>query len=130
MDVTAVEVLLRTFCASGAEVLVTKLTSPLYVAVIDCTPAASAPVVQVAVPAADTVWAPHPAMSTPPSWKSTVPVRVPAAGAVAFTVAVKVTLTPVLDGLSDDTIVVVVAPWLTTCVSVDDVEALKLMSPL
>ena len=59
-----------------------------------------------------------------------MPVRVPEAGAVAFTVAVKVTFTPVLEGLSDDASVVAVAPWLTTCVSVDDVEPVKFASPL
>ena len=42
----------------------------------------------VAVPATATAFAPQPAMVTPPSWKSTVPVLVPDAGAVAVTVAV------------------------------------------
>ncbi len=56
--------------------------------------------------------------------------RVPEAGAVAVTVAVKVTVTPVLEGLSDDTTLVVVAPWLTVCVKGADVLGAKLMSPL
>ena len=69
-------------------------------------------------------------MATPPSWNATVPVRVPLAGAVAVTVAVKVTFTPVLDGFSDETTLVVVAPWLTACVKGADVLAVKLTSPL
>jgi hypothetical protein len=49
-------------------------------------------------------------MVTPPSWKLTVPVRVPDAGAVAVTVAVKVTLCPDNEGLIDDANVVIVLP--------------------
>ena len=45
---------------------------------------------QVAVPAADTACAAQPVMVTPPSSNMTVPVRTPAPGAIAVTVAVKV----------------------------------------
>ena len=69
-------------------------------------------------------------MATPPSSNATVPVRVPDAGATAVTVAVKVTVTPVLDGFSDDTTLVVVAPLLTVCGKGADVLAAKLASPL
>jgi hypothetical protein len=69
-------------------------------------------------------------MVTPPSWKSTVPVLVPDAGAVAVTVAVKVTLCPDKEGFTDDARVVVVLPLFTVWVSGADVLVLKLTSPL
>ena len=47
-----------------------------------------------------------------------------------MTVAVNVTVTPVLEGFSDDTTLVVVAPWLTVCVKGSEVLAAKLASPL
>jgi len=49
----ATEVLLEawfTNCASGAEVLLLKLVSPLYAAVMDCVPTASVEVVNLALP--------------------------------------------------------------------------------
>src|ERR1035441_9481411 len=95
-----------------------------------CTPAASALVAQVAVPATPRIWAAQPARAMPPSSNATVPVRVPDAGATAVTVAVKVTVTPVLEGFRDDTTLVLVAPWLTDCVKGSDVVAAKLASPL
>jgi hypothetical protein len=52
-------------------------------------------------------------MLTPPSWKSTVPVRVPEAGPVAVTVAVKVTLCPDNEGLTEEVTAVVVPPLFT-----------------
>src|SRR6267143_398040 len=60
-------------------------------AVMECAPTDKPAITQVAVPATATARAPQPAMVTPPSWKLTVPVLVPDAGAVAVTVAVKVT---------------------------------------
>jgi hypothetical protein len=63
-------------------------------------------------------------MVTPPSWKSTVPVRVPDAGAIAATVAVKVTLCPDNEGLTEDANVVVVPPLFTVCVRGADVLVL------
>ena len=62
--------------------------SPLYMPVTECTPGPAYAIAQVAVPAAATAFAPQPPMVTPASWKFTVPVRVPEAGAVAVTVIV------------------------------------------
>src|ERR1700730_18676083 len=84
----------------------------------------------VAVPATATACAPQPAMVTPPSWKSTVPVLVPAAGAVAVTVAVKVTLCPDTEGLADEVTTVVVLPMLTVWVRGAEVLVMKFTSPL
>ena len=50
-----------------------------------------------------------------PSLKVTVPVGVPEPGAVALTVAVKVTDCPYVDGLVELVRAVVVAAWLTVC---------------
>jgi hypothetical protein len=69
-------------------------------------------------------------MVTPPSRKSTVPVLVPDAGAVAVTVAVKVTLCPDTEGLAEEVTTVVVLPLLTVWVRGADVLELKLTSPL
>jgi hypothetical protein len=69
-------------------------------------------------------------MVRPPSWKLTVPVLVPAAGGIAVTVAVKVTLCPDSDGLTEDATVVVVPPMFTFWVRGAEVLALKLTSPL
>jgi len=93
-------------------------------------PDRQAAITQVAVPATATARAPQPAMVTPPSWKLTVPVLVPDAGAVAVTVAVKVTLWPETEGLTDDASAVVVLPMFTVCVSGAEVLGLKLTSPL
>ena len=64
-----------------------------------------------------------------PSLKVTVPVGVPDAGDVAETVAVKVTDCPNTLGLSEGATVVVVAPWLTVCVTGADVLPVRLLSP-
>src|SRR4051812_30533511 len=61
-----------------------------------------------------------------PSLNVTVPVGVPV---VALTVAVKVTLWPLFEGLRDDVSVVVVLA-LTVCVSDADVLVRKFASPL
>ena len=77
-----------------------------------------------------------PALSVPvpsvvaPSLKVTVPVGVPAPGAVAATVAVKVTACPNTDGLAEEESAVVVLAMFTVCVSAEDVLAEKLASPL
>src|SRR2546427_709988 len=71
-------------------------------------------VAQVADPAASAC-APQPVMELAPSLKSAVPVGVPAPGATAATVAVKVTLCPKTDGFTDDVRLVDVLAWLTTC---------------
>ena len=67
----------------------------------------------------------------PPSRKVTVPVGVPAPGATAETVAVKVTDCPKTDGLADDVTVVAVSALFTTCgFPVSDPELpLKFPSP-
>ena len=64
-----------------------------------------------------------------PSRKVTVPVGTPDPGAFAVTVAVKVTLWPEIDGLADETIVVVVLAWPTVCVKAAEVLTVKLASP-
>ena len=93
-------------------------------------PTGSVLVTQVALPEAATACAPQPAIVTPAAVKFTVPVRVPDAGAIAETVAVKVTLAPVLEGLTDETSAFEVMPWFTVCARVAEVEPVKLPSPL
>ena len=69
-------------------------------------PAAAKLVVNVALPPAPTATVPR---ITLPSLNVTVPVGVPAPGATAATVAVKVTAWPVTAGLTDDARATVVA---------------------
>ena len=64
-----------------------------------------------------------------PSLKVTVPVGVPEPGADAVTVAVKVTDCPNTDGFCELMTAVVLPPWFTVCVSVDDVLPAKFVSP-
>src|SRR5580700_8441603 len=71
----------------------------------------------------------HPMTAAPPSVNFTEPVGVPAAGAVAVTIAVYATVCPDTDGSTDDVTIVVVAPWLTVSVRIGDVEPVKLESP-
>jgi hypothetical protein len=97
---------------------------------MECAPTAKPAMTQVAVPATATGRAPQPAMVTPASWKSTVPVLVPDAGAVAVTVAVKVTLCPDTDGLTDELRAVVVFPMSTIWIRETEVLGLKFASPL
>src|ERR1700731_903690 len=98
-------------------------------AVMLCEPTPAKMSLQVAMPA--TIGLPiQPAMLTPPSWKVTVPVGVPAPGGFAVTVAVKVTLWPATDGLTEELRAVVVASWLMVWVSGAEVLARKLASPL
>src|SRR5216684_2488487 len=118
-----------TVCVSVALVLVVKLVSPLYTAVMLWAPIASELLLQVADPAASAC-APQPVMVVPASLKFTVPVGVPAPGAVALMVAVKVTDWPNTDGFADELRLVVVDAWLTVCVSVALVLVVKLVSPL
>ncbi len=67
----------------------------------------------------------------PSIWNWTVPVRVPAPGEIAFTVAVKVTDWPETDGFADEASVVELLAWLTVCVSAKVVLSLpiKLLLP-
>src|ERR1700694_3106378 len=119
-----------TVCVNGADALVVKLASPLYMAVIMLAPTARLFTSHVAFPETGTAWAAQPAMSTPPTWKSTIPLRAPEAGAVAVTLAVKITFAPVLDGLTDEVSAVLVASRFTVWVGLGAVEPVKLASPL
>src|SRR4030088_574961 len=83
----------------------------------------------VAVPAT-MAWLTQPPMLTPPSWKVTVPVGVPEPGGLAVTVAVKVTLCPETDGLTEELSAVVVGSWFTAWVRAAEVLVSKLASPL
>src|SRR5438445_11349998 len=86
-------------------------------------------VAHVATPTASAC-APQPVIELAPSLKFTLPVGVPAPGAVAVTVAVNVTLCPNTDGFTDDVRLVDVLAWLTTCVRVALVLVAKFVSPL
>ena len=66
----------------------------------------------------------QPAIAEPSAVNATVPV-----GAVPFTVAVKVTLVPTIEGFAELASVVPLAAWLTTCDSVPLVEAVLPASP-
>jgi hypothetical protein len=64
-----------------------------------------------------------------PSRNVTVPVGVPAPGATALTVAVKVTAWPEADGFTDEVTVVELLALFTVCVMAAEVLLLKLASP-
>lgn len=74
-----------TFCPTAVEVLLAKVASPVYVAVIVCRPTARPDVLKIAVPP---LMGPVP-IAASPSKKVTVPVGVPVVA--LLTVAVKVT---------------------------------------
>jgi hypothetical protein len=82
--------------------------------------------VNVAVPAADSELVP---MVIVPLRKVTVPVGVPAPGAVTVTVAVNMTACPTADGFGEEDNAVVVFALLTTCKTAELVLALKLALP-
>ncbi len=65
-----------------------------------------------------------------PSLKITVPVGVPAPGATALTVAVKVTDWPKTVGFGDEASVVTLSALLTVCVRVEETFVRKFASPL
>jgi len=90
-----------------------------------CVPVVSAEVVYVATPPLNV---PVPRVVTP-SLKVTVPVAVPAPGATAATVAVKVTDWPNVLGFRLETTLVVLLALLTTCETALEVEVLKFVSP-
>lgn len=94
---------------------------------IECVPAASEDVANVAAPPASV---PVPS-EVAPSRNVTVPVIVPAVTEV--TVAVNVTFAPVVEGLSEDAASVVVealVPTFTVCVNAGEVLAVNFVSPL
>src|SRR5439155_22484695 len=66
----------------------------------------------------------------PPSLKVSVPLGVPAPGATAVTVAVKVTGWPAPTGLGEEESVVVVAAWFTTWLSMAELLEANVVSPL
>src|SRR5438132_8996427 len=101
-----------TCCVNTGEVLVVKLLSPPYTAVIECDPTESAAVVNVATPPESV---PVPSVVAP-SLKVTVPVAVPEPGATALTVAVSVMDSPEIDGVCEEFTAVVVEAWLTATV--------------
>ena len=110
------------------EVLPPKLVSPPYVAVIFvCAPTLNAAVEKVAMPPTPT---PPEPIDVPLSKKVTVPDGLPAPGATAATVTVKVTLCPNTDGFGAEVTLVVVLALFTVCVGNDPLLVLKLPSPL
>ena len=92
-----------TVCANVAEVLATNVASPLYLALIECDPALRVAMAIVACAVASRL--PVPIVFVP-SKNVTLPVGVPAD--VLLTLAVNVTVCPVLAGLAEDVTVVVV----------------------
>ena len=70
------------------------------------------------------------ARAVAPSLKTTLPVGVPAPGATALTVAVKVTDWPNTDGLAEEARATALLAWLTVWVTTAEVLVLKLPSPL
>ena len=90
-----------------------------------CEPSASADVENVATPPESE---PVPIV-VEPSLNATVPVAVPAPGAVTATVAVNVTDSPTTDGFCDDASDVLVEAVFTVCVVADDVLPPKSLLP-
>jgi len=117
---------LFTSCVIAPDVLVLKLPSPPYTAVIEWLPTASEEMFNVATPPLNV---PVPIVVTP-SLNVTVPLGVPDPGALALTVAVKITFCPNTEGVSDVATLVLVSALFTTCVKSADVLPLKLPSPL
>src|SRR5262252_8527180 len=89
-------------------------------------PVAAKLVVNVALPPVPTATVPR---ITLPSLNVTVPVGVPAPGATAATLAVKVTAWPVTAGLTDDPRVSVVAARLTVTATAAESLAAKPLTP-
>src|SRR6187431_2698669 len=89
-----------------------------------CVAAVSVVVETVALPVLSSALVP---IVTPSLVKVTMPVGVPAPGATAATVAVKVTDPPTTLGFSDEATAVVVFALFTTCMTTDDVEPANVM---
>src|SRR5262249_26224239 len=125
--VSAVVVGVRpTDCTNVADALVVKFVSPAYVAMTSWLPEVSWVVEISATPDPLTATLP---IEVPSTVKSTFPVGVPAPGAVAVTVAVKVTLAATALGLGDETSAVEELAWLTTWLSAAEVPAPTFVSP-
>jgi hypothetical protein len=123
---TAVVVLsLLTVWLALGEVLVAKVLSPPYTAVIEWVPTLSELMLNVPCPEL------RPTLPSvvAPSLNVTVPVGVPVPGADAVTVAVKLTVWPNTEGSGDQLTDVLVLSWFTVWVSVEDMFVLKLASP-
>jgi len=116
---------LLTVCVNADDVLVAKLASPPYTAVMLWLPLERVEVENVATPAPFSV--PMPSVVAP-SLKVTVPVGLPEPGDTAKIVAVKETDWPKTEGLAEDVRDVVLAAALTVCVKVP-VLIWKLLSP-
>ena len=86
-------------------------------------------VVQVACPPLLRAWALQVPMVEPPSLKFTVPVGVPAPGATAAIVTVRVTDCPNTDGFTDELTDVVVEAEFTVWVKLLETEVVKFASP-
>ena len=100
-------------CAS-VPVLPLKFVSPEYVPLRLCVPSASVEEEQVPVPLVS-VAVQTAALPLLVSTIGTMPVGVPAPGATALTVTVKVTDCPKAEGFGLDEMEVVVPAWFTTC---------------
>src|ERR1051325_1800550 len=126
-DTTAVVVLsLLTTWLRAEEVLVLKLLSAPYTAVMEWVATLKAVVLKVVVPP---LKVPVPNVAAP-SLNVTVPLGVPAPGKTALTLAVKVTDWPDTEGLAEEATLVVVLVGLTVWVTVPEVLVLKLTSLL
>src|SRR5438876_177253 len=121
---------LTTWPPLSVPVLLAKLPSSRYVAETVCVPTAKALVLKEALvtPLVVLTFTGLPTL-LPSIWNWTVPVGVPAPGAVMLTVAVMVMLCRKADGLADDVTAVFVAAWLMVCVRLALLPA-KVLSPL
>jgi len=118
---------LLTVCGNGDTLLslVLKLLPPLYAAETVWPPTDSEELLSVAWPELIVTGL----CGVPSMVNVTVPAGVPAPGATAVTVAVKVTDWPNTEGAADEFTVVVVSALLTVWVKFGDVLVLKLASP-
>ena len=66
----------------------------------------------------------QPLIEFAPSWKFTAPV-----GALPLTVAVKLTVAPIVEGVSEVVSTIALLAWLTACDSVELTELVLLASP-
>ena len=131
-DEATATVLEATLTCCGADesspMLVWKLPSPEYEAVIVWLPTASAVVLNVATPPASSTLDTSVVL---PSVKLIDPVGMPPAGAVGLTTAVKVVVCPKNDGPGDDVTAMLVPAGFTTCGTAESSSELgrKLPSP-
>jgi hypothetical protein len=115
-----------TVTVTAGEVLVEKLASPAYFAVIELAPVVRADVASVAMPLVS-VWGEPSAVVPLKNW--TVPVGVPAPGLAAATVAVKVTDWPRTGESGVNVTVVVLNACVTVTVTAGEMLDVKVLSP-